>query len=702
MLNQTHFRSVLFLAILVFSSSQIFADQVLFDFEKTDVSKIQAKDVDLKSIRLNGSLALQLATGTNDNWPGITLPAPQGHWDLSKFKALEIDVSNTGSNQVHVNCRVDNPGADGTNHCNNGGIDLMPGKSGTIKVTFNRAPEKYKNIKIIGMRGTPFAMRAANPSSFYPENTTALVIFVGRPDEKHRFAIDNIRATGIHTTLDYPTDPKDFFPMIDKFGQFVHKDWPGKIKSDADIKENVRKEKTDLKNNPGPQNRSKYGGWKTGEPLKATGFFRVEKVDGKWWFVDPDGYLFWSHGIDCVNTWSATPVSDREHYYADLPGDDSPLKKYYGKGSWAPHGYYKDHLPFRTYDFFSANLHRKFGADFAKTYYPLVHGRLKSWGINTIANWSSQDIYLLRKTPYVGTIHFSPPVIEGSEGYWTKFPDPFAPEFRSKLKASLKQKKDKTANDPWCIGYFVQNELDWKSAESLALSTLTSAAKQPAKQVFIKALKKKYTSIRKLNSIWGSNYSTWDELSGSKEKINNANALEDLHAFTTQFAEQYFRVIRDELKVIAPNQLYFGCRFSNFNDLAVRAAAKYCDVVSFNRYRYSVDDLQLPKGEDKPMIIGEFHFGALDRGMFHTGLKQADSQEHRAQLYKEYVTGALRHKNIVGTHWFQYANQATTGRGDGENYQIGFVDICDTPNDEIISASREIGRRMYNIRSGKN
>ncbi len=28
-------------------------------------------------------------------------------------------------------------------------------------------------------------------------------------------------------------------------------------------------------------------------------------------------------------------------------------------------------------------------------------------------------------------------------------------------------------------------------------------------------------------------------------------------------------------------------------------------------------------GADKPVIIGEFHFGALDRGMFHPGLKQA-------------------------------------------------------------------------------
>jgi hypothetical protein len=52
----------------------------------------------------------------------------------------------------------------------------------------------------------------------------------------------------------------------------------------------------------------------------------------------------------------------------------------------------------------------------------------------------------------------------------------------------------------------------------------------------------------------------------------------------------------------------------------------------------------------------------------------------------------------VGTHWFQYRDQATTGRGDGENYQIGLVDICDTPYPETIDAVRQTGLLMYDYR----
>jgi hypothetical protein len=121
-------------------------------------------------------------------------------------------------------------------------------------------------------------------------------------------------------------------------------------------------------------------------------------------------------------------------------------------------------------------------------------------------------------------------------------------------------------------------------------------------------------------------------------------------------------------------------------------------VVSFNLYWRSVADFKLPGKADKPVIIGEFHFGALDRGMFHTGLQGAENQEDRARLYREYVTGALKNPAFVGCAWFQYCSQPTTGRSDGENYQIGFVDICDTPYPEIIAASREIGAKLYDLR----
>jgi hypothetical protein len=34
----------------------------------------------------------------------------------------------------------------------------------------------------------------------------------------------------------------------------------------------------------------------------------------------------------------------------------------------------------------------------------VIHQRLRSWGVNSIANWSDSGIYSMRKTPYVVTL----------------------------------------------------------------------------------------------------------------------------------------------------------------------------------------------------------------------------------------------------------------------------------------------------------
>ena len=98
------------------------------------------------------------------------------------------------------------------------------------------------------------------------------------------------------------------------------------------------------------------------------------------------------------------------------------------------------------------------------------------------------------------------------------------------------------------------------------------------------------------------------------------------------------------------------------------------------------------------MINGEFHFGALDRGIFHTGLVATKNQQDRAECYKAFVTSCLTHPRYVGTHWFQWRDQPLTGRGDSEDYQIGFLTVTDQPYPELVAAAREIGVTMYAVR----
>jgi len=57
---------------------------------------------------------------------------------------------------------------------------------------------------------------------------------------------------------------------------------------------------------------------------------------------------------------------------------------------------------------------------------------------------------------------------------------------------------------------------------------------------------------------------------------------------------------------------------------------------------------------------------------------------------------------LIGTHWFQWADQPGTGRFDGENYNIGLVDVTDRPYQELISALKATHDRLYRVHSGSD
>jgi hypothetical protein len=287
-------------------------------------------------------------------------------------------------------------------------------------------------------------------------------------------------------------------------------------------------------------------------------------------------------------------------------------------------------------------------------------------------------------------------MIAGSEGYWGKFPDVFDPSFENTVRTAMASKAGGSAGDPWCIGYFSDNEMSWGEPESLGRAALKSPPDQAAKLAFISDLKSKYGSIEQLNRAWGTSHPSWEALLEKRNASDSPQARPDLRAFYARAAEKYFQTVREAIKSVAPNQLYLGCRFAWVNELAAAAAAKHCDVVSYNLYQREVGSFVFNGGADVPLIIGEFHFGALDRGMFHTGLVPVASQEERARAYENYVWSAVNHPAFVGCHWFQYQDEPTTGRVyDEENYQIGFVDIADTPYPEMVRASRQVAQNLY-------
>ncbi|HNQ87748.1 MAG TPA: beta-agarase [Verrucomicrobiota bacterium] len=640
---------------------------------------------------------VRVLAGTNQPWPGIALAAPAGAWDLSPHAAVVVPVRNPEDQPLTVNCRVDNPGADGTRHCVTRSLTLEPGAAGLLHVEMRRTRDDRKGGVLFGMRGYPVTW--GGEGTINASNVTQLLVFLNRPASDRRFEVGSPRAIGEYSRpTAWTSDAEPYLPMIDTFGQYKHATWPGKTRDDAALVRAREDEARALEADAGPRGWNRYGGWAAGPQLEATGFFRVQKHGGRWWLVDPEGRLFFSHGIDCVRMFDATPIEERESWFEEFPGGLPGLSEFLIPAQYALKGHYAGRSP-RCYSFAGANLRRKYGPEWRTAYPDVIHRRLRVWGLNTIGMWSDEGVRLQRKTPYVDAIgSHGARMIEGSEGYWGKFPDVYDPDFRQRLRRQMEGKRGRSAGDPWCLGYFSDNEMSWGDDVSLALAALASPAGQPAKSALIDDLREKHGGIEALNAAWGTACASWDALARETAPPDRAKAREDLEQFTTRTAEQYFRIVRDVIREVAPQQLYLGCRFAWVNPRAAAAAARYCDVVSYNLYQRSVDGFRFNGNADVPLIIGEFHFGALDRGLFHTGLVPVANQKARAAAYREYVEGALRHPQFVGCHWFQYQDEPTTGRVyDEENYQIGFVDIADMPYVETVEASRVLGESLYRL-----
>lgn len=630
-------------------------------------------------VNLQGKPAVK-ADFKHAEWPQVLFTPTDRHWDWSEYGEIRVVIYNPGDETVPVCLRVDNPGADGVKNCATQIIEAPGKKWSEIKMNFRLKSD----INFWGMRGTPEGNNLLDSSQI-----TACQIFLPRPNKERTLYIRNIELI-VHRD----NAAKYKLPFVDKFGQNKFAEYPGKLKTEAEWKNRIETENKEINRAPAVRDRDKFGGWAQGPKLDASGWFRTAKIDGRWWLVTPEGYLFFSLGINTVTPEEATFIDDRDGWFEELPDPKGKFEDAYGYTSSSHSMAEAIGGKGKTFGFYIANQIRKYGANWKQEWRKNVFRRLPAWGFNTIGNWSRWDILGSSPVPYTatGNVGGNFRVLEAAKGYWGYLPDFFDPEYAKAVEASLAPLAAKHANNIYCIGYFVDNEMAWEAAEQ---GTLLCPTDQPCRIYLIDMLKEKYTSIENLNRAWGTSAANWDEL---RNPANPNKAFkEDMDRYIYLLARQYFSVVKNTLNKYAPNHLYLGCRFAWSHPQAIKACADVADVVSVNVYDRGISaDYYTDLG--KPLIIGEFHFGALDRGMLHTGLVATANQDERAQAYADYVKSVAQNPAFVGCHWFEYIDEPLTGRWlDGENYNIGFVDITDTPYPEMVAAAKKINAQVYEI-----
>jgi hypothetical protein len=494
--------------------------------------------------------------------------------------------------------------------------------------------------------------------------------------------------------------------IVDRYGQYSRGPWPEKIDSDTALRAAVTGGPLAAKRG----GLDAYGGRLDGHTLRKTGWFHTQKQNGRWQLVTPEGHAFFSLGVNAVVAdGGRSYIEGREFMFTDLPPDMGEWTAFHGRadsrqpGQGASEGIGYNHG--RWFDFYAANLYRIDGKHWLAAWRKRTLDRLQTWGFNTIGNWSDAALGQAHRLPYTRSINIAGDYANVASGfdYWGRMPDPFDPRFGQATERAVVKASADVRDDPYLLGYFADNELAWagngpQGCWGLALGTLAGDTKSPAKQAFIAMLRKQYVAPETLAAAWGVALNSWDglDVTGYPAPVPNEAhpaIARDYSSWLRTYADAYFRTVAEAIRRHDPHHLFLGGRFAVNTPEAVAACAQYCDVVSFNVYadlpQHGFDATAM-QVLDKPVLIGEFHFGSDDRGPFGKGVVSVWNEAQRGDAYAKFLAAAAANPDIVGVHWFEYTDQPVTGRLlDGENSHIGLVGITDVPFGGFVVAVRE-------------
>lgn len=493
----------------------------------------------------------------------------------------------------------------------------------------------------------------------------------------------------IHNAYISPSEPDYTVPsvkLVDTLGQKKITDWKGKTKNEDELKHYLFNE---LKKEPSyPEGFSKYFGWLK-KRFEPTGYFAVEKAGGRYWLKDPEGYAFFSCGLDCVGIDGDCNLTGIESFCDYLPEK--------GTVGWSE----RRHGGESFFSWSKYNLYRTFGDKWYDNWVKITKRRLIDWGENTVACWSDTEFIKRSDLPYVHILRGFP---RTKENIFRDFPDVFSEEYLEESTLWAQQLKE-LSEDKNMIGYFMSNEPNWAFVDGLNIAAVTLEQKShfKSKDFIIDSLKNKYSDIKSLNSAWNFNFASFEDfLSPLDTSLLSKPAIDDLYAISEEMVRQFIKIPSLALKKVDKNHLNLGMRYAWLSSPALAAGSEYFDVFSFNCYRHDpYDSIQRIADIVKmPVIIGEFHFGALDRGLDATGIQGVAVQEDRAKAYRYYMHRAASHPFCLGAHYFTLNDQGYLGRFDGENYQIGFVDVCNREYEEIVASATKTNREVYLVANG--
>ena len=399
----------------------------------------------------------------------------------------------------------------------------------------------------------------------------------------------------------------------------------------------------------------------SGKAADTNAPFSIQQRDGTFWLARPDGERFFSLGVCCVN-----PGESRERFDPMNPG----------------------YASFQHYD----NSH---------LWAEATVNRLKSWGFTTIGGWSDYRVLQQYQDADMAFI----PVLAIGMTCGAPWKDMWDTNIIAQMYQVARDQILPLRNDPRVLGYYTDNEMGWWNAALFNL-TLEQPPTSGQRQRLVKLLRQTYHNDWRelLKDFEPVGVTSFEELEqgGMLYLRPGSQGIRVYRRFLGLMAERYYSLVRQIIRTYDPRGLVLGDRYQSFYYPEVaRAAAPFVDVVSMN-LNAAWNDGSFPRCylgtlhalTRRPLYVSEFYMAAQqnqsgDKNDVST-FPVVDTQAERAAGFRNTLEALLRTPYVVGADWFQYYDEPTHGRDDGENYDFGLVDIHDQPYQSITAAAQAL------------
>ncbi len=275
----------------------------------------------------------------------------------------------------------------------------------------------------------------------------------------------------------------------------------------------------------------------------------------------------------------------------------------------------------------------------------------------------------------------------------------WVPGYEEKVRDLARKVTEPYRDKPGVLGYFLDNEFGWGDEYFIGLA-LAWPGDSPGKKLLVEELKKTYSGdFAGFTADFTTTAGGWDDLAADvKITRNPGRGHRAIDAWMYVVARRYYEVFSGAVREVDPGKLILGDRYRQYCPQAVaRAARGVLDVVSTNFEARTADGWISPvyfetihELSGLPMVVGEFYATARQNrsGNMNSGgwFTLVDTQAERAEVAATQIREFAKFPFVIGWHWFQFWDEPTFGRGDGEDYNMGLVDIYDEPYESFVKA----------------